>query len=102
MYAVIQAGGRQYKVAPGDVIRVDYFEAPAGAEVTFDRVLLASDGAVKIGRPFLDGATVTGEVVDQTRGPKHIIFKRRRRHTYKKKRGFRAQITAVRISAVNA
>ena len=63
MYAVIQAGGRQYKVQEGDTIRVDFFDAPVGAQVTFDRVLITADGdAVKVGHPTVDGATVVGEV----------------------------------------
>ena len=100
MYAVIQAGGRQFKVAEGDQILVDYFEAPVGAEVTFDRVLMTGGDAATIGTPLVDGASVVGSVTDQTRGPKHIIFKRRRRKDSKVKRGFRAHLTNVRIDKI--
>jgi large subunit ribosomal protein L21 len=102
MYAVIQAGGRQYKVAEGDTISVDYFEAPVGAEVTFDRVLMTGGDATSVGTPLVDGASVVGAVVEQARGPKHIIFKRRRRKDSKVKRGFRSHLTNVRIDKIIA
>ena len=102
MYAVFQAGGRQYKVAEGDVIHLDYFEAPVGAQVTFDEVLLTGGDSTAIGMPFVDGAEVLGEVLAQTRGPKHIIFKHRRRHDSKVKRGFRAHLTQVKIAGIKA
>jgi len=103
MYAVIQAGGRQYKVSPGDTIQVDFFEAPVGAEVTFDRVLMTGGDASAIGRPFVDGVSVKGTVKAQGRGPKLIIFKKRRRHANSQTtRGFRSKVTSVEISAINA
>lgn len=103
MYAVIQAGGRQYKVSVGDVIHVDYFDAPEGANVTFDQVLLTggSDSATKIGRPLVDGASVTGTVKGQERGPKLLIFKRKRRHNYRWLMGFRSRLTAVSIDKID-
>ena len=102
MYAVIQAGGRQYKVATGDTIKVDFFEAPDGAEVTFDYVLMTGGDEPKVGKPFVDGASVVGKVVGQARGPKLIIFKRRRRKDSKVKRGFRSRLTEVQIQAISA
>lgn len=102
MYAVIQAGGRQYKVSEGDVIHVDYFEAPEGATVTFDQVLLTGGAAVKVGRPLVEGATVVGTVAGQRRGPKLLIFKRKRRHNYRWLMGFRSRLTAVSITKIDA
>lgn len=103
MYAVIQVGGRQYKVAAGDVIKVDFLDVPVGTAVSFDEVLLAGgDAETKVGKPYIDGASVDAEVTAQVRGPKHIIFKRRRRKDSKVKRGFRAKLTEFTINAVNA
>ena len=103
MYAVIQVGGRQYKVVAGDVIKVDFLDVPVGTTVSFDEVLFAGgDAGTKVGRPFVEGASVDAEVSGQIRGPKHIIFKRRRRKDSKVKRGFRAHLTEFKINAVNA
>ncbi len=102
MYAVIQAGGRQYKVSEGDTIHVDYFEAEPGAQVTFDQVLMTGGDETKVGSPLVDGASVVGQVTEQKRGPKLIIFKRRRRkHSSMTTRGFKSRITAVRIESIN-
>mgnify|MGYP002636948025 CR=1 FL=1 len=103
MYAVIQAGGRQYKVSEGDTIKVDYFEAPVGAQITLDRVLLVGGESTRIGAPLVAGATVVGEVTSQGRGEKLLIFKKRRRKANSQTlRGFRARYTAVRIAQINA
>jgi large subunit ribosomal protein L21 len=103
MYAVIQAGGRQYKVSPGDTINVDFFEAPVGAEVTFDTVLMTGGDSTTVGRPYVDGVKVKGTVKAQGRGPKLIIFKKRRRHANSQTtRGFRAKVTSVEISSIDA
>ncbi len=103
MYAVIQAGGRQYKVSEGDTISVDFFEAPDGATVTFDQVLMTGGDETKIGTPTVDGASVVGEVTSQGRGPKLIIFKKRRRHANSATTaGFRSKLTNVRIAKINA
>lgn len=103
MYAVIQAGGRQYKVTQGDTIQVDYFEAEPGARVTFDRILMTGGDQARIGTPLLDGVTVIGEVTGQERGPKLLSYKRRRRkHGSKGIRGFRSHLTCVRIEQINA
>ena len=102
MYAVIQTQGRQYKVAEGDTITVDHIEAPVGAQITFEEVLMTGGDAPKIGAPLLGGATVVGEVTAQGRGPKLLIFKKRRRHANSQTlRGFRSQITSVKISQIN-
>lgn len=102
MYAVIQAGGRQYKVSEGDTIHVDFFDAEPGAQVTFDQVLMTGGEDTKVGTPLVDGASVVGQVTAQGRGPKLIIFKRRRRkHSSMTTGGFRSRLTAVRIESIN-
>src|SRR3546814_6901029 len=78
MFAVIKTGGKQYRVAENDIIQVEKLAADAGASVTLDEVLMVEDGGkVSVGAPFLSGATVTAEVVEQARGPKIIVFKKR-------------------------
>ena len=101
MFAVIKTGGKQYKVAADDEIVVMTLAGEAGAEITFDQVLSYSDGtSVQIGAPLVDGATVAGEIVRQTRGPKAISFKKRRRQNSKRKRGHRQDLTIVRITDI--
>ena len=101
MYAVIKAGGRQNKVSEGDTIQVDSLQDEVGSKVSFD-VLLTGGGETKIGRPLVDGASVTGEITAHGRGPKLIIFKKRRRQDSKTTRGFRAMVTSVRIDKIEA
>ena len=101
MFAVIKTGGKQYKVAADDEIVVMTLEGEAGAEITFDQVLSYSDGAtVQVGAPLVEGATVAAEIVKQTRGPKTISFKKRRRQNSKRKRGHRQDLTVVRITDI--
>ena len=101
MFAVIKTGGKQYKVAADDEIVIMTLEGDAGAEITFDQVLSYSDGtSVQIGAPLVEGATVAGEIVRQTRGPKVISFKKRRRQNSKRKRGHRQDLTIVRITDI--
>jgi large subunit ribosomal protein L21 len=103
MFAVIRTGGKQYSVAAGDTITVMALEGAAGDTVVFDDVLLVeADGAAKIGAPRVEGASVTGEIAEQTRGPKTISFKKRRRQNSKRKRGHRQDLTLVRITAIEA
>ncbi len=102
-YAIFTTGGKQYKVSPGDTIDVEKFddEAAAGSSATFDRVLLHADGeSVTTGTPFIEGAKVTGEVVDAVRAPKVTAFKYRRRKGYHRKVGHRQQLTRVRIENI--
>jgi large subunit ribosomal protein L21 len=103
MFAIVQAGGRQEKVAPGAVITVDRLDAEPGAEVTFDKVLLvaADGGEVKAGAPYLDGASVTAVVEAQTLGPKVRVFKMKRRKQYRRTRGHRTRLTQVRVTSIN-
>lgn len=101
MYAVIATGGKQYRVATGDVIRVEKLDADAGSTVTFDRVLLLGEGEdVRIGQPFLDGETVQGTVKAHVRGDKIEIIKIKRRKNHRKHMGHRQDYTEVEITAM--
>ncbi|RMF13879.1 MAG: 50S ribosomal protein L21 [Candidatus Dadabacteria bacterium] len=103
MYAVIETGGKQYRVTPNATVRVEKLEGESGAEVTFDRVLLVNSGEqTTIGTPVVDGAVVRGKIVDQVRGDKIIVFKKRRRKDSKKKQGHRQNLTVVEITAIEA
>ena len=98
MYAVIRTGGKQYKVAPDDVLQIEKLEAAAGDAVNFSDVLMvAGEGEPQFGVPLVSGALVSAEVVKQGRGPKVIIFKKKRRQNYRRKRGHRQELTTVRI-----
>ena len=103
MFAIVEAGGRQEKVAPGAVVTVDRMEAEPGATVTFDKVLLAetADGTFVSGKPYLKGATVTGVVLAQDKGKKIIVFKFKRRKGFRRTKGHRSLITRVRVDSIN-
>lgn len=101
MYAVFQTGGKQFRAEPGDRIRVPSLEAEPGETITFERVLVASDGSdVSIGAPLVDGASVTAEVVRHGRDKKVVVFRRKRRKGYRLKKGHRQGFTEVRVSQV--
>ena len=101
MFAVIKTGGKQYRVSPEDVLTIERIQADAGTIVTFDSVLMLSDGAdVTVGAPLVEGAAVAAEVVEQARGPKIIIFKKKRRQKYRRKNGHRQNISVVRITEI--
>ena len=102
MYAIIQAGGRQVKVAPGATVELDGRAADAGTKVTFDQILfLARDGGeVMAGAPFVSGVKVLGVVDGEARGPKVRVFKKRRRKGFRKTQGHRATYTRVRITGI--
>ena len=103
MYAIIKTGGKQYKVAANDVIKVEKIAAQAGDTVKLEEVLMvAGDGAPKVGAPFLKGASVTAEVLEQAKGDKVIVFKKKRRHNYRSKNGHRQNLTVLRIKDINA
>ena len=104
MYAIIRAGGKQYRVEKGDVVRLERLEVELGKSVTLDEVLLVSagEGDVKVGCPMVEGASVTGTVVEQSRGAKVRVFKYKKRKHYRRTRGHRQHVTAVRIDAVRA
>jgi large subunit ribosomal protein L21 len=101
MYAIISAGGKQYKVSEGQTLRLEKVPGEVGTIVSFDRVLMASDGkAVRVGQPTLPGVTVTGRIVEQGKAKKVIVFKYKRRKGYRKKQGHRQQYTALKIDAI--
>ena len=102
-YAVIQTGGKQYRVAEGDVIEVEKLEVEAGAEAKFEQVLLVSNGeSLSIGVPLVAGAAVIAEVVEQTKAPKVVAFKYKRRKGYHRTVGHRRQLTRLKIKTVSA
>jgi large subunit ribosomal protein L21 len=102
MYAVIKAGGKQYRVAPGQNIKIEQVQADVGATIVLDQVLMVADGeAVKVGTPTLSGAKVSATVVAHGRGPKVRIFKMRRRKHYQKTQGHRQNYTEIRVDAIN-
>ena len=104
MYAVIQTGGKQYRVAPGDVIDVELVDGIGGehgSAVKFDRVLMASgDGGVELGKPLLEGALVTASLVSAVRGPKIRVFKMKRRKQYRRTKGHRQNLHRIRIDEI--
>jgi large subunit ribosomal protein L21 len=101
MFAVIKTGGKQYRVAAQDVITIQKLEAQPGETVTFGEVLMVTrDGSTDVGAPTIAGASVSGEVVRQTRGDKVIAFKKRRRQNSRRKRGHRQDFTVVRITDI--
>jgi large subunit ribosomal protein L21 len=103
MYAVIKTGGKQYKVASGDVILVEKIEGEAGAAVTLPEVLMIGDGAnITVGAPTVKGASVAAEIVGQQKADKVIIFKKNRRHNYRRKNGHRQKLTELKITGINA
>jgi len=100
MYAVVRTGGKQYKVAPEQTVRVEKLPGEVGEQVTLDEVLMTGGDAVKVGRPLLDGARVVGTIVDQGRGPKITVFKFRRRKNYRRKQGHRQSFTEIRVDKI--
>ncbi len=102
MYAVIKTGGKQYRVAPGENVKIEQVQADVGATIVLDQVLMVADGeAVKVGTPTLAGAKVSATVVAHGRGPKVRIFKMRRRKHYMKTQGHRQNYTEIRVDAIN-
>src|SRR3954471_16417850 len=103
MFAVIKTGGKQYRVAAADVIAVATLAGEPGDAITFDEVLMVTgEGVAQVGAPTGAGATVAATVVEHTRGPKVIAFKKRRRKNSRRKRGHRQDLTVVRITGINA
>ena len=103
MYAVIQTGGKQYRVAEGDILRVERLDKEPKQKVVFDRVLLvAKEGDIKVGAPVVKGATVEAEVITHDRAKKVIIFKKKRTTTYQRTQGHRQSYTEVRIKGIKA
>ncbi|RMH16908.1 MAG: 50S ribosomal protein L21 [Gemmatimonadetes bacterium] len=101
MYAVFKTGGKQFRAEPGRTLRVPALEVDPGETVTFDEVLLASDGeTVQVGEPLVGGASVTASVVRHGRDRKVIVFKRKRRKGYRKKQGHRQKFTEIRVDGI--
>jgi large subunit ribosomal protein L21 len=103
MFAVLKTGGKQYRVATNQVLTIEKLAAEAGETVEFQEILMLGGDDLKVGAPFIEGATVTAEVLEQLRGPKVISFvKRRRKHSSQRKRGHRQYLTRVRITDILA
>ena len=101
MYAIVETGGKQYRVAPGDLLDIELLPAEAGNSITLDRVLLvAEEGKVTAGTPTVANASVVATVVDQIRGPKKIAYKMRRRKGYHRKVGHRQALTRIKIAEI--
>ncbi len=100
MYAVIRTGGKQYRVARNEVIRIEKIEAEPGSTVEFEEVLLVGGEETRVGRPLVEGAKVTATVLDQIKGPKIVVFKKKRRKNYRRKRGHRQQLTVLRVQDI--
>jgi large subunit ribosomal protein L21 len=102
MYAIIQDGGRQFKVEEGQMLDIDYREIPAGQELKFEQVLaFRSDDGLQVGRPLLESAVVTGEVLAVAQGPKLVVQKFRRRKNSRRKTGHRQLYTRVKITKIS-
>ena len=103
MYAIVDSGGKQYKIREGETIRVEKISGEVGAAVTFDQVLLFSDGEnISVGKPVLENVGVRGQIVEQGKAKKIIVFKYKRRKRYRRKQGHRQQYTAVKIDRIDA
>jgi large subunit ribosomal protein L21 len=99
-YAIIRSGGKQYRVAEGDTVRVDLLSGAAGDKIKFDDVLMIGGDEPKFGKPLLSGVSVEGEIVGETLGDKLVVFKFRKRKRSRKKAGHRQSFTAVKITKV--
>lgn len=97
MYAVIRTGGKQYKVASGDVLKIEKIASVEGSEVVFGEVLALGE---KVGAPLVEGASVKAQVVKQFKDKKVIVFKKKRRHNYRRKKGHRQELTLVKITDI--
>ena len=100
-YAVIRTGGKQYRVEPGDVIRIEALPGEVGSEVAFPEVLLRSgESGLSLGNPLVDGAQVSGKIVAQGRAKKILVYKKKRRKNYRRKKGHRQDLTLLRITEI--
>ena len=102
MYAIIATGGKQYKVAEGDIINVEKLGLEAGNSVTFDQVLVVNNGSLTVGNPTVAGATVSATVVEEGKAKKVIVYRYKRKSGYHKKNGHRQAYTKVKIEKINA
>ena len=101
MYAVIKTGGKQYRVAVGEKLKIEQIPAEVGSQIELNQVLMIGGDAVRIGTPLVEGAAVKATVIEQGRHPKVKIFKMRRRKHYQKRQGHRQNYTAIQIDAIN-
>jgi large subunit ribosomal protein L21 len=101
LFAIVQTGGKQYRVSPGDVLRVEHLPGERGDEVLLEQVLLVADGdAIQVGQPLVSGARVVSEILRQGKGKKIIVFKKKRRKKYRRKQGHRQLYTALEIKEI--
>ncbi len=101
MYAIIKTGGKQYRVSPGDVLRVEKLPGERGDEVVLDQVLLVTDGQdLKVGQPLVENVSVKGEILQQGKAKKIVVFKKKRRKNYRRKQGHRQLFTALAIKEI--
>ena len=101
MYAIIKTGGKQYRISPGDVLRVERLPGERGDEVILDQVLMVTDGvAIQVGQPLVPNVTVRTQIVRQGKGKKVLIFKKKRRKNYRRKQGHRQLFTALQIDEI--
>jgi large subunit ribosomal protein L21 len=103
MYAVINTGGKQYKVQPGDTLRIEKIAGSVGSKVTFDKILMIADGeTIRVGQPIVEQAAVQASIVEQDKAKKILVFKYKRRKRYRRKQGHRQPYTAIRIDGIEA
>ena len=103
MYAVVQTGGKQYKVEKGETLRIEKIPGEVGSRVTFDKVLMVADGeTIKVGQPVLENAAVSASIIEQDKAKKILVFKYKRRKRYRRKQGHRQPYTAIRIDGIDA
>ncbi len=101
MYAIVDSGGKQYKAQEGEILRVEKLAGEVGDSISFDKILMFSDGEnVNIGTPLLEDVAVSGHIVEQGKAKKIIVFKYKRRKRYRRKRGHRQQFTAVKVDII--
>ena len=101
MFAVLNTGGKQYKVSQGDLIKVEKLESDVGDKVTLSQVLMVGQGEdVEVGSPYVSNSKITGEVVEQGKGDKIIVFKKKRRKGYRRKNGHRQRFTQLKITEI--
>lgn len=102
MYAIIETGGKQYRVEEGRYIKIEKLDNEEGSNVEFDKVLMVKDGELKVGKPYVDGAKVSGKVIEQGKDKKVVVFKYRAKKRYRKKTGHRQPYTKVLIEKIEA
>jgi|SRR5579863_6537223 large subunit ribosomal protein L21 len=102
MFAIIRTGGKQYKVAVGDQITVERIAGDVGASISLGEILATAGQVAKVGTPLVEGASVTAKILQQPRGTKVIVFKKKRRKNYRRKRGHRQELTVLKIEEISA